>query len=250
MAWRAFLSLALAALPLASCGAGGEADAVRDSIRTAFTSTDPSACTTRQTPEFVRQGTLGLPRLAVEYERFCAANIRRLTADSVEISEVSVDGARARARFSAAGGAYPIRAATVTLRRIDRRWLLHRLTSLNLDRASFDRLQLELATQPKNGLSRGSAGCLVRRLRTVETARLESAIVAADASLLADPVLLCAVRPDLRAAGFTVAQTSCVIARLRERRGTQLVRLLLAGTPAARRELQRRIGRAAAACTS
>jgi hypothetical protein len=41
-----------------------------------------------------------------------------------------------------------------------------------------------------------------------------------------------------------------VIARLRERRGTQLVRLLLAGTPAARRELQRRIGRAAAACTS
>lgn len=243
----AICCLALTLLALAACGGSDdEQRAVRAAIRTALTSTSPAACTRSYTRGFLDQGSFGLRPLADDYARFCRANIDALAARAVAVSDVSVDGARARARFTADGGAYAVRAATVELRKDGGRWRLDRLTALTLDRARFARQQAR-ATRLADGVSRRQSQCVIRRLGRVSDAGLEAALVHARAAVLADPLLVCAIRPELLAQGLSQHQTRCVIGQLR-REPEAFVRRLLERTAAARRALDRAFTRAGAAC--
>lgn len=245
---RAFRPLLLASLALAACGGGdGEERAVRDAIAAALTGTSPRDCTAHHTRAFLDQGSFGLRGLADEYVAFCRGHVAELAARSVRVDDVAVDGDRARARFTADGGVHAVRSATVELRRVAGRWRLDRLSALRLDRARWARQQARAARRADRGVSAGQAACIARRLARVPDAALETAIVAGDAGLLADPLLVCAVRPQLRAAGLSLRRTRCVVVRLRRDPG-RLARRMLDRTAASRRALERAFARAGAAC--
>ena len=185
--------------------------------------------------------------LANEHARFCRANIGSLAARSVTVADVAVEGDRARGRFTADGGAYALRTATVELRRAGGRWRLHRLTALTLDRARFARQQARVARLAEPSVSPRQAACVIERLERVPSGELEAALLRSRAAVLADPLLDCAIGPALRDAGLPTTRTRCVVERLR-RDPERLVRRLLARTPTAGRELERTFARAGAAC--
>lgn len=245
---RALSLLLLASLALAACGgARGEERAVRDAIDAALTGTSPRDCTAPYTRAFLDQGSFGLRGLADEYVAFCRAHVAALAARSVHVEDVAVEGDRARARFTADGGAYAVRSASVKLRRVAGRWRLDRLTALSLDRARWARQQARAARLADSGVSATQAACVARRLTRVPDGELERGIVDGDAGMLADPLLVCAVRPQLRAAGLSLVRTRCVGVYLR-RDPARLVRRMLDRTAASRRALERAFARAGAAC--
>jgi hypothetical protein len=234
-------ALLLAALPLGACGTSDE-DAIRDTVREATTSTDPAACSEPYTRSFLVRAAYGSRARARQVERGCRANIEQLAAASVDVTKVTVAGARARASFATEGGAFAT--GTFALRRSGDRWRIDRVTAVALNRAVYDRQQARLARLAFRG---SESACFTRRLRKLDDATLEAAIVASDPAPLSDPLLVCLVRPALRRAGLSIGRTHCVIVRLRSDART-VVRLALRDTPAASTALRRRFRRAGLAC--
>lgn len=96
--------LLLSGLVLAACGGGSsdETSRVEETIETAATSTDPAACAKTQTKKFMEQtsGEPGKPPLkACEEEAEQEEN-----AESVEVSNVEVEGSDATAEVALSGG--------------------------------------------------------------------------------------------------------------------------------------------------
>jgi hypothetical protein len=236
------------ALSLAACGASKDETAIRDGLEEALTSTSRSACSSGYTQAFLDQGTYGSSTVAASFRKFCRANIKELAADKVSVFDVRVDGNSAEADFSAGGGQYAFKRATVTLRKSGGQWRMDRLTALELERPQYDEQQEHLAILQKDGLSKNEAACYRRRIERVSDETLSKAIVTSDPSYLADPLLFCVIRPTLRKGGFSTAQTRCVLRRVRGSSARTFVRLTLAGTKDAERAIKRRFRRAATAC--
>jgi hypothetical protein len=237
-------------LSLAACGAGKDEQVIRDGLEKALTSTSPSACSSGYTQAFLDQGTFGSSTVAASFRKFCRSNIKQLAAKTVDVSDVRVDRNDAEADFRASGGQYAFKDATVTLRKRGGEWRMQRLKALELQRPEYDEQQERLAILQEGGLSRKEAACYRQRIERVSDERLSKAIVAADPSYLADPLLVCVIRPTLRRGGFSNAQTRCIVRRVRGSSARRFVRLTLAGTKSAERTINARFRRAARACTS
>ena len=237
-------------LSLAACGGNKDEDAIRDGLETALTSKSASACSSGYTQAFLDQGTYGSSTVAASFRRFCKENIAKLAADKVDVFEVRVDGSNAEADFSAIGGQYAFKSATVTLRKRGDEWRLDRLKALQLQRPLYDEQQERLAVLQEGGLSKREAACYRRRIERVSNARLSKAIVVSDPSYLADPLLVCVIRPELRKGGFSNAQAKCIMTRVRGSSARKFVQLTLAGTKAAQSAIKGRFKRAAQACQS
>jgi len=233
---------------LLGCGTSGDEKSIREGLETSLKSSDPKACSSGYTRAFLDQGTFGNAAVAGEFLTFCRANIKQLAADSVDISEVRVDGDRAEADFSASGGAYAVKQATLRLTKSGDTWRLDRLKAIELARPAFERQQARLATLTRDGLSATEAGCYERRLRRLADAALERAIVDSDPSLLGDFLLVCIYRPELRKVGLTSAQTRCVLQRAQGSSLERFARLALAGTDEAEDAIKGRFRRATTTC--
>jgi len=245
----AIVALGLAS-SLTACGAAKDETAIRDGLKTALTSTSQSACSSDYTQAFLDQGTYGSSTVADSLRKFCRSNIKQLAAEKVNVSDVRVDGNSAQADFSASGGQYAFKRATVTLRKSGGQWRLDRLTALELERPEYDEQQERIAILQEDGLSRKEAACYRQRIERVSDERLSRAIVASDPAYLADPLLRCVIRPTLRRGGFSSAQTGCILRRVRGSSAGTFVRLTLAGTKDAESTIKRRFRRAATACRS
>lgn len=243
--------LVLAVAVVGACGGEDDEEAIRETIRSSLTSTEPDDCAGRDTTtaSFRRQYAFGSAALARQYEKLCRAEIEKLAATSVRVFDVEVDGDRAQAGFSAMGGQYVLADARVQLRRDDDRWRLDRFSTVKLERDAFDAQQVKLATGGRLGFSREDAACFARRLKRVSDAALERAIAQPDPAVFTDPLLICFVRPKLREYGLSNRRTRCVILRLR-READEVARIALAAASARadQSELQDLVVRAATAC--
>jgi len=242
-------ALALA-LSLPACGGDKDENVIRDGLEKALTSTSPSACSSGYTQAFLDQGTYGSSTVAASFRRFCRSNIKELAAKEVNVSDVRVDASTAEADFSASGGQYAFKEATVTLRKSGGEWRMERLKSLALERPAYDKQQERLAILQEDGLSKKEAACYRQRIERVSDEQLSKAIISSDPSYLADPLLVCVIRPTLRRGGFSNVQTRCILRRVRGASARRFVRLTLAGTKTAERTIEQRFKRAARACTS
>lgn len=245
----AVLVVLLSAWLLAACGGGesaGDAAAVRADVAKALTSTDADDCepTTYATQRWVDRQTYSIPELARQMERLCRADVERYAADAVRVSRVEVDGARATARIVAHGGTYGFGELEVALAK-DRSWKLDELTGVALDRAKFDRIQVQFATIGDGEASKAQTACSIRRLARFSDRELEQAVLRSDVTLVLDPVLVCFLRPELRKQGLSVELTRCVIRALRGT-GDKLLRVVLSDDQRATKKL---FMQAAAGCT-
>jgi len=132
------LVLLALALCLAACGSGeSDEDKIVEVIETSATSSDPADCEALSTQAFLEQTQLSDGTKAVES---CEANAGETKddPDSVEVSEVEVDGTDATAEAAFVGGNFDGQTFIVALVEEDGDWKLDRLTGF----AEFDQERL------------------------------------------------------------------------------------------------------------
>jgi hypothetical protein len=156
---------------------GGGEEAARAEIERmlsrTFTETDPAQCTEDATPEFLRQNFGGEGEDPLEECRRESTDDKDTSADSVQIDSVTVDGAIARAVFTASGGGLDGSVVTVEMVHDFDRWKLDRMTDIEIDRPRFDAALREVTVNDE-GITAREADCYVAALgRTYDTPALE-----------------------------------------------------------------------------
>jgi ABC-type glycerol-3-phosphate transport system substrate-binding protein len=129
------LFLGLAALALAACGSGeSDEDKIVNAIETSSTSTDPADCKALLTVAFMEQTNSGEGKEAVE-ECEEDANDTSGNPDSVEVSEVEVQGSEATADATFNGGNFDGQTLILNLKEEDGDWKLNEIEGFEgLDR--------------------------------------------------------------------------------------------------------------------
>jgi hypothetical protein len=180
-------------IALAGCGEGdGEAAEaeVSEAVTEVATATDPEACTELVTEDYVEQITFSLGSEALA---LCELTIAQSAADSVDVSEVSMDDEdeRATAEFEADGGGYDGLRLTFELVREEDRWKADRIAAVEiLDRESFLEAQAEAAQEPPTSLSEEQAECLIDAIDAPDE-EIEEAIVESDPTPFVEAAQAC-----------------------------------------------------------
>jgi hypothetical protein len=135
----ALLPALLLALALAACGGGGESDEdkVVETIETSALSTDPADCKALATQKFMEQTEAAKGSEAV---KSCEEEAEDTEGDpeSVDVSNVTVDGSRATADAAFKGGNFDGQTLGVALLEEDGGWKLDEVTGF----AKFDQDKL------------------------------------------------------------------------------------------------------------
>jgi hypothetical protein len=141
--------LAAAPFLLAACGGdddgGGseDEDQITEVIETSVSSDDPADCTELSTQAFVEQTTFETGEAAVAQCEEDAADPTD-DADSVEVSDISVDGEAATANVAFTGGTFDGSTVTVSLLKEGDQWKLDSIDDIpEFDRAAFDAAFIE-----------------------------------------------------------------------------------------------------------
>jgi hypothetical protein len=175
------LALALLALAfgLVACGGGGESDEdkVVDVIETSVTSTDPADCKELATQAFLEQTELEQGSAAVESCEESAEDTEG-DPDSVEVSEVEVDGSAATADVAFTGGSFDGQTLSVALVEEDGDWKMDEITGF----AEFDQEKLadafaEGLQSGENALEPDLATCFAEVIRDVPKAEAEEIVI-------------------------------------------------------------------------
>jgi hypothetical protein len=134
------LAVLAASLTLAACGGGADDEGdITDAIRTSVTSTDPADCTNLATQQFVNQTEFSTGDQAIKECQEDAADSSD-DPDSVEVTEVKVDGDDATANVAFTGGSFGGSTLAVALVKDGDQWKLDRISGIvNLDVATFKR---------------------------------------------------------------------------------------------------------------
>lgn len=131
-------AMALAPVVLAACGSSGNSDdekQISAAIDAAATSGEASACTEVQTQKFTEQTSGGTGADAV---KSCEKDAADSASDTVEVSNIEVDGDTATAEATFGGGFIDGQTLTIDLVKDGDAWKLDELTGfVDFDRDSF-----------------------------------------------------------------------------------------------------------------
>jgi hypothetical protein len=132
------LAVLAASLALASCGGGNDDEGhITDVIQTSVKSTDPADCTKLATQNFVNQTEFSTGEQAIKECQDDAADTSD-DPDSVEVTDVKVDGDNATANVAFTGGSFGGSTLAVALVKDGDQWKLDKITDIvNLDVATF-----------------------------------------------------------------------------------------------------------------
>lgn len=198
MSRRLLVLLLMLVLPviLAACGGDGDdgggedEDAVTEAIEVSATSTDPADCTRLQTQEFMEQTTLETGEAAVEQ---CEEDAPKTfdDPDSVEVSNVSVDGSDATADVAFTGGAFD--GSTVSLALVEEgdQWKVNEITDIpEFDFEGFVASFREVATT-EGELPPQVVNCIADAFTTAGAEEMKSIVVEGDAEGLNSVITPC-----------------------------------------------------------
>ena len=170
--------LALSAFALSACGGGGSEQAqVEEVIETSIFNSDPANCRELSTPAFVEQLEHQEGEAAFEACEEDASDTSN-NPDSIDISEVEVDGSTATANVAFTGSAFDGQAVSVVLVKEDGQWKMDELTAFTeFDRQKLlERFEADLTTPP-DALSEAPAGCFVDQLDALTDAEIETLLL-------------------------------------------------------------------------
>ncbi len=172
------LALLALALGLAASGGGeSDEDTIVEVIEASATSTDPADCEALSTQAFLEQTQLSKGEEAVES---CEENAKETKddPDSVEVSDVEVDGSDATAVAAFAGGNFDGQTFTVALVEEDGDWKLDEITGF----AEFDQKRLgdsleEALLSEGETLEKELAECFGEAVRQAPQKQAESLVL-------------------------------------------------------------------------
>ena len=141
LALAAMALAVIASLALAACGGGDDSgssddqDQITQAIDAAATSGDPAACTKYQTLQFTEQTTGEQGQAAVQA---CQKDATNTAADSIDVTDIEVDGDNATAKGKATGSIFDGQTLDVALVKEDGQWKLDDFKGfVNLDKDSM-----------------------------------------------------------------------------------------------------------------
>jgi hypothetical protein len=188
------LPLALLALVfgLVACGGGGDSDEdkVIEVIETSATSSDPADCKELSTQAFLEQTELEEGAGAV---KSCEESAEDTSDDpeSVEVSEVEVDGSAATANVAFTGGSFDGQTLTVALVDEDGDWKLNEITGF----AKFDQEKLasafEEAFEKEEEVPPAFATCFAETMRELPKKEAEQIMISGDAGPIGEIIEGC-----------------------------------------------------------
>ena len=178
------LSLIALSLALVACGGDSDEDQVTETIETSVKSSDPADCTELATQAFVEQTEFEQGEAAVKSCQESASETAD-DPDSVEISEVKVDGDRATAAVAFTGGTFD--GQTLDLSLVDDgSWKLDSIDDLrDFDQEAFADAFEEVATKGEDPLTPEQASCVADNFRNGPTGVVEEALLSGDPQQLA-----------------------------------------------------------------
>jgi hypothetical protein len=182
--------LVLSALALAACGSsGGEESKVEETIETSVTSTDPADCGKLETQQFMEQTTRESGKAAVKK---CEEEAEKEEgAESVEVSNVEVEGPTATADAALTGSSLDGQVVEVELVKEGDQWKLNeavRFTQLD-QRKLAETFKRELE---KSGEANAKfTGCFVEALEEADRVEIEGLVLRGSAKGIEEAVQNC-----------------------------------------------------------
>lgn len=172
------LALLALALGLAACGSSeSDEDKIVEVIETSAVSDDPADCEALATQAFLEQTQFSEGKEAVES---CEESAKETedNPDSVEVSEVEIDGSDATAEAAFVGGNFDGQTFTVALIDEDGDWKLDEITGF----ADFDQEQLgtsleEALLSEGDSVEAGLAECFGETIRQAPEEQAEGLIL-------------------------------------------------------------------------
>jgi hypothetical protein len=171
--------LIVSALALVACGSSGSSaeSEIEEAIETSATSGDPANCTKLETANFVEQSTSESGKEATKTCEEEAKKDPETRAESVEVTDVEVDGSKATANAALSGGAFDGQTLSVALVEEEGGWKLDELTGF----AKFDQgaIAKVFETQLKKSgeLNSEQTSCIVEGIEKLPQAELEETIL-------------------------------------------------------------------------
>lgn len=173
----AALALSLA---VAACGddnGGSDEDQITTAIEQSATGTDPSICTEYQTQAFTEQTEFASGEEAVTA---CEESVDE-NADSVEVSNIQVDGDTATAEVAVTGGTLDSQTIEVALVKEDDAWKLDQFTGfVDFNPAPVIAAIVDRIRSGQGGAPPGIADCVVQQLQQVSADDLEQLYLSGD----------------------------------------------------------------------
>ena len=155
---------------------------IEEAIETVATTSDPTVCEELMTPNYLEQVS-GVP--APFSDEVCEQTISfSEPADSVDVTDIEVDGEEASALVSYVGGAFDGSSLMVGLVDDDDWKLDRRLRFQSLDRPAFEKALREQLVEPEFAFSAKGADCIVRRLGALPDRALEQRLLSATSQTL------------------------------------------------------------------
>jgi hypothetical protein len=180
----AVLLVAVAALGVGACGGSSESSSddeaqITDAINAAAVSGDPSSCTEAETQAFVEQVNYEQGQAAIQA---CRQSAGEGNADSVEVSDIQVDGDGATADVAVTGSTFDGQTIAVSLVKEDGKW---KLDSFD-DFVSFNpqKFAASFIDQVKRGsqLTPQQVSCLENKIGSASPGTIKQAILSGDSS--------------------------------------------------------------------
>jgi hypothetical protein len=173
----------LAALALVACGGSGnsdEEDQISAAIDKAATSGDPAACTEVETQNFLQQTSGGGGGSAQQAVQQCERDAKDSVADTVDVSDIEVDGDSATANAAVAGSIFDGQTLQIALVKDGDQWKLDQFKGFeDFDRASMNSaFKKEISTDPETPPA--AADCVNQQIESVSDQDLQGLFVGGD----------------------------------------------------------------------
>ena len=192
---RILVSLALLSavlLTLTACGGGSsDEDKITETIETAATTSDPSNCTGLETQRFVEQNAAEKGKAAI---KACEAEAEegKEQAESVEVSNIAVDGSKATAQAEFEGGSLGSQGIEIALVEEGGTWKLDHVEGFaNYDgKALAEQFEKQLEEEPGE-LGPEQTKCIVGKIGGLSKKEAEEAFFAGTAESVIELVHSC-----------------------------------------------------------
>jgi hypothetical protein len=167
--------LIVSALALAACGSSGNSDEgeIEEAIETSATSPDPANCTKLMTQAFMEQSTNSSGKEAVEQ---CEEDAEKPenNAESVEVTNVEVEGEEASAEAAFTGSTFNEQTVEVALVKEGGQWKLNEVEGFaKLDKTALVEALEEQFEKGESELSEATTTCILEGFEEASQAEVE-----------------------------------------------------------------------------